>query len=809
MFFKNKNAQEQTNKETKDKKKKSKKLIDYKSISKPHTTPQIMKEFFQECNDDGIMKIDENLYSVCFEYQDISFAKAKREEQISILLKYVEFLNAHSVNENIQVCHTGAIVDIEEYKQKFMIPENESNSETSEKITKELNKLISGCLGSKTQEICELRLITMSTKADSFEEAKDIFLEYQFKLEEFLKKLNSKVRRYTNTERLELLYNIFNLDTLKNKIQDKDIEKYANENNLTLYDVLAPKEDVSFKNKSYVKIGNEKYIRIICVEKLPKSITPQFYNDITTIENANVIVTENITPTDPSKVIEKLNKKISGLKTERLNKVKRANRNHYDYNYVRDDKLENNIENLVQLRNALTKKKQKLFEKSTIIGIIANSEKELKLITEKVKGLAAKHIITLRTLDWQQLEGLKNLLPFGYNTLQFQRSLTSEACGTSVPFNTKKLNQPYALWYGRDLVTKKIVSADRKQLTNGNGVILGTSGGGKSFFAKMNVEQIYLRYPKDDIIIIDPDSEFSNIVNALGGQEIFISNQTKTYINPFDFSIDYVAENEDPIKTKIEYILAFIESIIGEKGLTGAEISIIDRCTKNILEDYLYANGKEPDFKVFYEELKKCQEKEAKNLVLILERYVSGGMDIFAQKTNIEIHNRLVSFNISKLVSSMKTTGYLIILEHIMNRLVENRKLGKDTWIFIDEFHILLQNKLSAERIAMIYKICRKYNGLPTILTQNIEDVLNNENGRKILANSEFAAIFRQSSLDIEAICSIFDISPKQREYIEDSPAGQGVLVFGDDKAIIENNVPEDYYIYKLNQTSNRQKSRI
>ena len=545
----------------------------------------------------------------------------------------------------------------------------------------------------------------------------------------------------------------------------------------------------------------------MCVEKLPKSITPQFYNDITTIENANVIVTENITPTDPSKVIGKLNKKISGLKTERLNKVKRANRNHYDYNYVRDEKLENNIDNLVQLRNALTKKKQKLFEKNTIIGIIANSEKELKLITEKVKGLAAKHIITLRTLDWQQLEGLKNLLPFGYNTLQFQRSLTSEACGTSVPFNTKKLNQPYALWYGRDLVTKKIVSADRKQLTNGNGVILGTSGGGKSFFAKMNVEQIYLRYPKDDIIIIDPDSEFSNIVNALGGQEIFISNQTKTYINPFDFSIDYVAENEDPIKTKIEYILAFIESIIGEKGLTGAEISIIDRCTKNILEDYLYANGKEPDFKVFYEELKKCQEKEAKNLVLILERYVSGGMDIFAQKTNIEIHNRLVSFNISKLVSSMKTTGYLIILEHIMNRLVENRKLGKDTWIFIDEFHILLQNKLSAERIAMIYKICRKYNGLPTILTQNIEDVLNNENGRKILANSEFAAIFRQSSLDIEAICSIFDIS--QREYIEDSPAGQGVLVFGDDKAIIENNVPEDYYIYTLNQTSNRQKSRI
>lgn len=779
------------------------------SVLRPSITPQIIEVFFKEICDNGIMRIDNTHYSACFEYTDVSFSKAKEDEQESILLKYVDFLNSHTETEHIQVVHTGTIVETEDYKSKFILPKNDNLTENEQKISNEINDLITSVLGHKTETLCETRLITISISAESLDEAKDYFMEYQIRLEEAFKRFKSKVRRITNQERLELLYNTLNINTFHNDYPGvKDIVKYASDNNLTVYDILAPKEEVSFKERNLIKIGDNKYIRIMYLDKLPKSITPRFYNELTTIQDANIIVTENITPTNPAKVIDMIDKKISGMKTERLQKVKKAYKNNYDYSYVRDEKLEDRIRDAQMLRDALTKKKQKLFAKNLLVCIIADSPKDLNIITSKVKKIAATYIVSLRNLDWQQLEGLQNLLPLGFNTLQFQRSMTSEACATSVPFNTKQLLHEKSLFYGMDLVSKSVVFADRKRLINGNGCVLATSGAGKSFFVKLNIEQTYLRYPNDDIIIIDPQGEYHPMMSALEGQTIEISPLTDTHINPFDFNVGFSDDSSDPIKTKVEYILAFIESIVGGNGLTGEQKTIIDRCTKNILEDYVSGKGKEPDFPLFYEELKKFPEKEAGNLALILERYVYGSMDIFAKHTNVDMHNRLICFDISNLTTSFQTTGYLVVLEHIMNRLSQNQQQGKNTWLWIDEFHILLANQFSADYIAKIFKIGRKYGALPSVVTQNIADVLKSEQGQKILSNSEFAVILKQKLLDLTPICKIFDISSEEAKYVIDSPQGQGLLVYGDDKVAFKNTVPEDYYIYALNQTSNLQKSR-
>lgn len=779
------------------------------SVLRPSITPQIIEVFFKEICDNGIMRIDNTHYSACFEYTDVSFSKAKEDEQESILLKYVDFLNSHTETEHIQVVHTGTIVETEDYKSKFILPKNDNLTENEQKISNEINDLITSVLGHKTETLCETRLITISISAESLDEAKDYFMEYQIRLEEAFKRFKSKVRRITNQERLELLYNTLNINTFHNDYPEvKDIVKYASDKNITVYDILAPKEEVSFKERNLIKIGDKKYIRIMYLDKLPKSITPRFYNELTTIQDANIIVTENITPTNPAKVIDMIDKKISGMKTERLQKVKKAYKNNYDYSYVRDEKLEDRIRDAQMLRDALTKKKQKLFAKNLLVCIIADSPKDLNIITSKVKKIAATYIVSLRNLDWQQLEGLQNLLPFGFNTLQFQRSMTSEACATSVPFNTKQLLHEKSLFYGMDLVSKSVVFADRKMLINGNGCVLATSGAGKSFFVKLNIEQTYLRYPNDDIIIIDPQGEYHPMMSALDGQTIEISPLTDTHINPFDFNVGYSDDSSDPIKTKVEYILAFIESIVGGNGLTGEQKTIIDRCTKNILEDYVSGKGKEPDFPLFYEELKKFPEKEAGNLALILERYVYGSMDIFAKHTNVDMHNRLICFDISNLTTSFQTTGYLVVLEHIMNRLSQNQQQGKNTWLWIDEFHILLANQFSADYIAKIFKIGRKYGALPSVVTQNIADVLKSEQGQKILSNSEFAVILKQKLLDLTPICKIFDISSEEAKYVIDSPQGQGLLVYGDDKVAFKNTVPEDYYIYALNQTSNLQKSR-
>lgn len=774
-------------------------------VAKPHTTSQIMRMFFKDFNENNsIIQLDEKHFSVCFEYQDISFSKANYDVQENIFLKWVEYLHSFNFNDHIQVMCAATPVKTQDYKKNYIYSTKKEN-QNEIKIANEFNNLIETCIGNKDEVLCETRQITITTKAENMKDAQDIFFQYQLRTEEKFKELKSKIRRVTIQERLELLYNMFHNTLLKDDGINNIIE-YAKNNKLSVYDVLAPKEDVSLREKNYINIGNKKFIRVLYVSKLPKSITPRFYNRITTIENSNIITTLNITPTDPAKVIRKVNKKISGMKTERLEKIKKANKNNYSYEAVKDEKLEDSIRDAQALRDALQKKKQKLFTNNILICIQANTLDELEKTTKIIKSIGNEYLISIYNLDWQQLEGIQNVLSFGWNNLQMQRSLTSESTATNVPFNTKDIMHENSIYYGVNLVSKNPVFCDRKKLLNGNGCVLATSGAGKSFSIKTIIEQVLLRYPDDEICVIDAQGEYYPLIKAFNGQTLNISTNTNTYINPFDSSLQYTKDSLETIKEKSEFVLAFVESIV--TGLTGEQKTLIDRCTNNIYEEYqLYNYNKqyEPDFKKFYDELLKQPEEEAKKLALILERYVLGGMDIFANKTNIQIKNRFISFDISELPNSIQTTGYLVVLEHIMNRLKRNKNLGKHTWIFIDEFHILLANQYSADYIAKIYKTGRKENAIPTVITQNIADVLKSEQGCKILSNSEFAIILKQKPLDLPAICKIFDISEEEAGYVIDSPVGQGIIVYGEDKVAFRNQVSKESYIYKLNQTSNMQ----
>ena len=797
------------NKNEKDKKTKKRDFFRKYKVDIPKTTPQIMRMFFKSYDEkNAILEIEENLYSVCFEYDDISFSKASYEQQENIFLKWIEFLHSFNYKDHIQVVCSGKPMKNSEYKKQYIYNEKKYKGKLNT-IAKEFNDLIENCIGNKDKILSESRQVVITTYAENIKEAQDIFVQYQFQTEEKFKQLKSKIRRVTLQERFQFLYNVFHTKLIEDE-GIKNFIEYSKKNKLSIYDVLAPKESVNLKDKSYINIGDKKYIRVLYVDKLPKSKTPRFYNRLTTMEDANIITTLNITPTNPAKTIKKINKNISGMKTERLEKIKKANKNNYSYEAVRDDKLEDSIKDTQDLRDALQTKKQKLFTQNLLICIQAESVNELNKITNKIIGIGGEYSIFIHILDWQQLEGIQNCIPFGWNTLQIQRSLTSESTGVDIPFNTKDLMDVESIFYGRNLVSKNPVFCDRKKLINGNGCVLATSGAGKSFSIKMIIEQVLLRYPQDEIIVIDPQGEYKPLIEAFEGQTLNISTSTNTYINPFDSSLQY-EDDEEALNNKIEFSLAFIESIVSSNGLTGEQKTLVDRCTKNIFEEYQlkkYQDKYQPDFVKFYKELLKQPEEEAKNLALIIERYVTGGMDIFAKKTNIEIKNRFISFDISELPRSIQTTGYLVVLEHIMNRLKRNKTLGKHTWIFIDEFHILLSNQYSSDYIAKIYKTGRKENAIPTIITQNIADVIKNEEGCKILSNSEFALILKQKALDLPVICKIFDISDEESRYVMDSPAGQGIIVYGEDKVAFRNQVSKDSYIYKLNQTSNMQIDR-
>ena len=441
------------------------------------------------------------------------------------------------------------------------------------------------------------------------------------KTEQKFKELKSKVSMVSIKERLKFLYNFFNVESLETRGID-NIVTYAKDNNLSIFDVIAPKK-ISMRESDFIEIDDKKFLRVLYVSKLPKSLTPRFYNRLTTLEEINLITTLNINPTNSAKMIKQVDKSLSAMETERLEKIKRAGKSNLDYEWVKDKKLETKISNAEQLQYDLQKNNQKIFQNNFLVCISANSFEELEDQTVKVQEAAAEMLVEIKPLLWQQLEGLQNILPLGHNSLQFQRTLTSEATAVNVPFNSKDFNHEKSLFYGVNLVSKNAIFCDRKQLINGNGCVLATSGAGKSFNVKTLIEQILIRYPLDEICIIEPQDEYSSLLEVFGGQKIFISTTSDTHINPFDLSLNYGCSDtgkSEPVKSKVEYIIAFLESIVGANALTGGQKTIIDRCTKIIFEDYEKSNFSDesllPTLPDFYNMLLRQPEEEAKDTSL-------------------------------------------------------------------------------------------------------------------------------------------------------------------------------------------------
>ncbi len=798
--------------------KKSQKLKNHKMLPKvftPKTSQEVISYMFKEFDEKtNIFKINEEEYSICIEYSDVSFAKANDEEAENIFFKWLEYLHSFREDTHIEVINAGTPIKTEKYKEKFIFDTDNIEDSNQKQIADELNTIITNSLGSKEETLQTKRYIVLSLKTKSFLEANALFLNMFIKTEQKFKELKSKVSMVSIKERLKFLYNFFNVESLETRGID-NIITYAKENNLSIFDVIAPKK-ISMRESDFIEIDDKKFLRVLYVSKLPKSLTPRFYNRLTTLEEINLITTLNINPTNSAKMIKQVDKSLSAMETERLEKIKRAGKSNLDYEWVKDKKLETKISNAEQLQYDLQKNNQKIFQNNFLVCISANSFEELEDQTVKVQEAAAEMLVEIKPLLWQQLEGLQNILPLGHNSLQFQRTLTSEATAVNVPFNSKDFNHEKSLFYGVNLVSKNAIFCDRKQLINGNGCVLATSGAGKSFNVKTLIEQILIRYPLDEICIIEPQDEYSSLLEVFGGQKIFISTTSDTHINPFDLSLNYGCSDtgkSEPVKSKVEYIIAFLESIVGANALTGGQKTIIDRCTKIIFEDYEKSNFSDesllPTLPDFYNMLLRQPEEEAKDLALILERYVKGSMDLFSKKTNIDIQNRLVSFDISKLSASLQTTGYLVVLDHIQNRLAKNKELGKYTWIFIDEFHILLANPYSAQYVANFYKTGRKLNALNTVISQQISHLLRSESGKDILSNSEFALILKQKPLDLPSICNIFNISEEEAMYVQgDAPTGQGLVVFGSDVIPFTNKVPKDYLIYKVNNTDSMVQAR-
>ncbi len=571
-------------------------------------------------------------------------------------------------------------------------------------------------------------------------------------------------------ERIELLHGICHQDTKEHLNFNWNLVKKGG---MSTKDIIAP-TSFNFANPKQLKVGGT-IGEVSHLQILAPELTDRMLADFLDTNN-DIVINFHIKSIDQSQAIKMIKRKITDLVTF-------------------GTEAKNLLEEL-QSRN------ERLFLVTITIYNTAETKQELENIIFQMNGLAQKYNCAIRRLDYQQENGFLSTLPLGENFIEINRALTTSSTAIFVPFTTQELFiEGQSLYYGLNTLSNNMIMVDRKKLKNPNGLILGTPGSGKSFSAKREITNAFL-ITDDDIVISDPEAEYSPLVQKLGGQVIKISPSSKDHINPLDINLD--SGENDPIRDKSDFIISLVEQVIGGRyGLDGEEVSLIDRCVRSMYENYLENPSEEnmPILGDFYNILLSQKNKKAMGIATRLEIYVLGSMNVFNHQTNVDIHNRIVCFDIKELGSTLKMLGMLIVQETVWNRVASNRNNGKATRYYIDEFHLLLKDDATSRYSVEIWKRFRKWGGIPTGITQNVQDFLSSREVNNIVGNSDFIYMLNQNAEDRAVLAKQLNRSKHQLSYVTNSNEGEGLLFYGNVIIPFLDKFPKDTMLYSIMTT--------
>ena len=531
-------------------------------------------------------------------------------------------------------------------------------------------------------------------------------------------------------------------------------------------------------------------------------ISDRMLADFLNMESSQ-IVTMHIRSVDQNEAIKTVKHTITELDRSKIEEQKKAVRAGYDMDIIPSD-LATFGKDAKALLKELQSQNERMFLLTFIIMNTGRTEQELENNVFQAKSIAQKHNCNLVRLDFQQEQGLMSSLPLANNLVDIQRGMTTSSTAIFVPFTTQELFQSgdESLYYGLNALSNNLIMVDRKLLKNPNGLILGTPGSGKSFAAKREIANAFL-VTDDDVIISDPEAEYSPLVEKFGGQVIKISPTSTQYINPMDINMNY-SDDDNPIALKADFILSLCELIVGGKeGLQPVEKTVIDRCIHQIYHRYFDNPGPEnmPLLEDLYNELLKQDEPEARHVATALEIYVCGSLNVFNHRTNVDITNRLVCYDIKDLGKQLKKIGMLVVQDQVWGRVTENRSQGKSTRYYMDEMHLLLREDQTAAYTVEIWKRFRKWGGIPTGITQNVKDLLASKEVENIFENSDFIYMLNQAVGDRQILAKQLNISPHQLSYVTHSGAGEGLIFYGNVILPFVDRFPTDIELYRIMTT--------
>ena len=749
---------------------------------------------FQRMFPDGICRVTDTYYTKTIQFQDINYQLSQNEDKTAIFDGWCDFLNYFDASVHFQLTFLNMAANKDTYGTQITIP---LRGDEDDAIRTEYTQMLRDQLAKGNNGLIKTKYLTFGIDADGMKTAKPRLERIETDVLNNFKRLGVAAEPLNGTDRLRLLHDMLRID---DPAPFRFSWDWLASSGLSVKDFIAP-SSFEFAKGNYFGIG-QKRGAVSFLQILAPELNDRMLADFLDMESS-LIVTMHVQSVDQISAIKTIKRKITDLDRMKIEEQKKAVRSGYDMDIIPSDLATYGAE-AKKLLQELQSRNERMFLLTFLVLNIADSVPKLRNNVFQASSIAQKYNCQLVRLDFRQEEGLMSSLPLGLNQVEIQRSLTTSAVAIFVPFTTQELyqNGSEALYCGLNALSNNLIMVDRKFLKNPNGLILGTPGSGKSFAAKREIANVFF-VTNDDIIICDPEAEYGPLVERLHGQVIKISPTSPHYINPMDLNLNY-SDDENPLSLKSDFILSLCELIVGGKdGLQPVEKTIIDRCVRMVYRDYLNDPKPEnmPVLEDLYHELRRQEEKEAQYVATALEIYVTGSLNVFNHRTNVDIQNRIVAFDIKELGKQLKKIGMLVVQDQVWNRVTVNREAHKATRYYIDEFHLLLKEEQTAAYSVEIWKRFRKWGGVPTGITQNVKDLLASREVENIFENSDYIYMLNQASGDRQILAKQLNISPHQLSYVTHSGEGEGLLFYGNIILPFVDRFPKDTELYRVMTT--------
>ena len=702
---------------------------------------------------DGIFQAGKQ-FSKTFSFTDINYSIAGKDEKTSMFLDYSELLNALDSGASAKITIHNRRLDKAEFERALLLPMKEDGLDG---YRREYNEMLLSKVTGTNNSVVQERYFTVSVGKKNVDEARTWFSRVGTDLLTHLSRLSSVGRELDLPARLQIFRDFFREGE---PAPPFDWNSQARRGH-SFKDWFCP-DAMEFESDCFRIDG--RWGRVLYLRDYASYLKDSMIAELCGL-NRSLMLSIDILPVPTDEAVREIQNRMLGIETNAANWQRRQNDTN-NFSAVLPYDMEQQRRETREMLEDLTNRDQRMMFGLVTLVHLAESKEQLDSDTESIVSTARRHLCQMSTLRWQQKDGLDTVLPYGLRRIQALRTLTTESTAVLIPFRAQEILQEGGIYYGQNAVSKNMIVADRRKLLNGNSFRLGVSGSGKSFSAKEEIVSIALA-TGDDILILDPESEFGTLTESLGGEVIRISASSDTHLNAMDMDGAY-GDERNPLIEKSEFILSLFEQLIGAGGVSAKEKSILDRCTYDVYREY-QANrfqGEPPTLRELYHALLSQPEPEARGLALSSELFITGSLNTFAQHTNVNTKARILCYDIRELGEQLMPIGMLVTLDAIFNRVIQNWKLGKTTWIFCDEFYLLQSERCVADFFYKLWKRIRKYNGLVTGLTQNVEELLRSDTARLMLANSEFLILLNQSATDREELARLLHISETQLSYI-------------------------------------------